>query len=118
VKTPRGDGDRVNPFSLSALRFHIPLVVGVAGCTWAGWFELGRARDGHTIAWLYTFEWPGFAITGIFMWWWLITNRDLRRPDDTSEPDIATDDPGLAAWQSYLADIRGREQSQRVDETG
>lgn len=116
MNTRRGDGDRVNPFSASALRFHVPLVIGVAGCIWAGRFELTRAREGHTIAWLYTFEWPAFAVAGIFMWWWIITNRDSRRADDTAaDPDIAADDPGLAEWQHYLAETCRREQTTDAD---
>ena len=27
-------------------------------CLWAGWFEFGRANQGHWIAWVYVFEWP------------------------------------------------------------
>ncbi len=109
---------RVNPFSLRALRFHVPLVVGVSVCAFAGWFELSRARQGHTIAWVYVFEWPGFAIVGIYMWWRIITNADepgrRRRASSSLEHElVAPDDPGLAAWQQYLRDVQRRE---RVDD--
>lgn len=109
---------RVNPFSLRALRFHVPLVVGVSVCVLAGWFELSRARQGHTIAWVYVFEWPGFAIVGIYMWWRIITNADesrtrSRAPDSPEHQRVAPDDPGLAAWQQYLRDMQRHE---RVDD--
>jgi hypothetical protein len=111
---------RVNPFSLSALRFHVPLVVGVVGCVWAGLFELSRAKHGHTVAWVYAFEWPGFAVAGIYMWWRIITNHDeprSPRPPRAGGPDhdIAPDDPGLTAWQRYLADANSRDRMDGVD---
>lgn len=108
---------RVDAFSLSALRFHVPLLIGIAVCTYAGWFELSRARAGHTIAWVYTLEWPGFAIVGIYMWWRMITNADDSRPSGPASGahGISTDDPGLAAWRQYLADVQGRERATEVD---
>jgi hypothetical protein len=108
----------VNPVSLKALRFHVPLVVGVSVCAFAGWFELSRARQGHTIAWVYVFEWPGFAIVGIYMWWRIITGADgpgsTRRASNSPDHQRVTpDDPGLAAWQQYLRDIQ---RNERVDD--
>jgi hypothetical protein len=95
---------RTDLFSLRALRFHVPLVLGIAVCLYAGWFELRRALDGRTIAWVYAFEWPGFAIAGVVIWWRIITDRDAPRPGgpDAEHADrIPDDDPGLVAWQEY-----------------
>lgn len=112
---------RVNPFSTAALRFHVPLVIGVVGCFFAGRFELYRALGGHTIAWVYAFEWPGFAIAGVFIWWRIITNRDDQRPgapgSDRPGRDLPADDPGLIAWQEYLADTRRRDGAHDIDAT-
>ncbi len=109
---------RVDPFSLSALRFHVPLLIGIALCTFAGLFELSRARAGHTIAWVYTFEWPAFAVVGTYIWWQMITNAEASRPSGpvpgAQQPDLA-DDPGLAAWRQYLTDVERREQVHGVD---
>jgi hypothetical protein len=110
--TPR---ERVDPLSLAALRFHVPLVVGVAGCLFAGWFELTRARGGgHPVAWLYAVEWPGFAVAGIIIWWRIITNRDhaRTRPPGPTTRDQSTvgSDPGLIAWQQYVAEAQRRDQ--------
>jgi hypothetical protein len=112
--------ERINAFSMKALRFHVPLVVGVAVCVFAGWFELSRARHGHTIAWVYAFEWPGFAIVGIYMWWRIVTNSDDAQTRDRSarspEPEVtAADDPGLAAWQQYLSDTQRDERTREGD---
>ena len=110
---------RVDAFSLRALRFHVPLLIGVAVCAYAGWFELSRARAGHTIAWVYTFEWPGFAIVGIYIWWRTITTVPDPPPDWAAtvahDTDVAGDDPELAAWHQYLAEVQRRDRSPEAD---
>ena len=92
----------------TVLRLHLPMVLGVAVCLFAGWFELTRARAGHTVAWVYVFEWPAIAVAGVVIWWRLVTGHDAPRPGpaDADEPDAAPgEDPGLAAWQDYLATL-------------
>ncbi len=84
------------------LRYHVPLVLGVAVCLFCGWFELTRARAGHTIAWVYVFEWPGFAVAGVAMWWRLLHDRQPRRPGPPTPRPEEPDDPGLVAWREYL----------------
>ncbi len=110
---------RIDPFSAAALRYHVPLLVGIVVCVAAGWFELSRAREGHTVAWVYAVEWPGFAVTGIVIWWRILTGRDGTRPSgpaaDSREGDPSPDDPGLVAWRQYLSDIQAREQASEVD---
>ena len=91
-------------------RIHAPFLLGVLGCCGAGWFELTRARTGHTIAWVYVVEWPLFAALFAWMWWRVATDRGTRRPSPPGAPargrdaDIPDDDPGLRAWRDYLAD--------------
>jgi hypothetical protein len=113
---------RIDAFSLRALRFHVPLLVGVAVCIYAGWFELSRARHGHTIAWVYAFEWPGFAVVGIYLWWRTITNADDARESTpgsavTEQTFEAVDDPGLAAWRQYLAESQQADRARNMDAT-
>ena len=103
--------EQVDPFSRSALRYHVPWLLGVGLCAFAGWFELTRAQDGHAIAWVYTVEWPLFGVVGTLMWWRIITNRDLDessgRPSPPMEPaPDAPPDPGLVAWQEYLDTVQ------------
>ncbi len=88
--------------------YHVFFTAAVVVCLWAGWFELGRARDGHQIAWVYTFEWPVFAVLFGFMWWHVVTDRPVQRPAPPSRADqetIPDDDPGLLAWRAYLAEL-------------
>lgn len=87
----------------------MPLVLGVAVCLFAGWFELTRARAGHTVAWVYVFEWPMFAVAGVVIWWRLVTERDSPRPGprgpESGRHRIPDDDPGLRAWQRYRSEL-------------
>lgn len=115
----RSRDHRVDAFSLGALRFHVPLLIGVTVCVYAGWFELSRARAGHTVAWVYAFEWPGFAVVGIYIWWRMISTTDGSRPTGPTPASgkqfVAADDPGLAAWQQYLAQVQRDERGSDAD---
>lgn len=98
----------------NVLRLHVPLVLGVTVCLFAGWFELTRARAGHTIAWVYVFEWPAFAVAGVVIWWRLVTGNDAPRPGPADSEEHETtpgEDPGLTAWHDYLEAL----ESDRAD---
>jgi sterol desaturase/sphingolipid hydroxylase (fatty acid hydroxylase superfamily) len=56
-----------------------------AFCTWAGWFELGRARSGNWRAWVYSFEWPLFAGISIYLWHRIIKGDPIKMP----KPDFS-----------------------------
>jgi hypothetical protein len=53
--------DKQKYFLIGTLVTVIPL------CLLAGWFEFGRAQEGHWRAWVYAFEWPFFGIVAIYM---------------------------------------------------
>lgn len=44
------------------------LVVVIPLFLFLGYFEFGRAQQGNWRAWVYTFEWPFFAILAIYLW--------------------------------------------------
>jgi hypothetical protein len=54
-------------------------------CLWAGWFEFGRAQEGHWRAWVYAFEWPFFGAVAIYMYRRIIRGDIPRIP----KPDFA-----------------------------
>ena len=93
----------------SVVRLHIPFLLGVSGCLFAGWFELTRALAGREVAWLYAVEWPLYAILGTGIWWRLLHDSPPRRvvPDDPPATDRP--DPGLVAWQQYLAELQAKD---------
>jgi len=51
---------------------HAALLIWVPGCLVAGWWQVTRAFDGNGLSYLYSVEWPIFALVGIWMWWSLI----------------------------------------------
>lgn len=96
-------------FSGPSLRLHAALAAGLALSGGATWLEWTRAHAGHAVAWVYTFEWPLFAVLGTVLWWRLLhadarpARRGDRAPDSASGPGAAAADPDLLAWQAYLA---------------
>jgi hypothetical protein len=118
----RGEGLRTRgPCRLSgqSVRKYLPLLIGVPGCLAAGWFELTRALGGREVAWVYVGEWPLYAVVGVYMWWRIWhpplggapgqsegpppQTRDGSRLDRGHPDAEPTEDPGLEAWQRYLA---------------
>lgn len=45
-----------------------------------GWFEFGRAQQGNWRAWVYTFEWPLFAVLAIYLWRKLMSGGKFKIP--------------------------------------
>ena len=96
---------RARWFSGPALRLHAALVTGLALAGAATWLEWTRARTGHPVAWVYTFEWPLFGLLGGYLWWRLL-HADARppaAPGDGPAEDDGPPDADLLAWQAYLA---------------
>jgi hypothetical protein len=98
----------VRVWSWPTLRYLLVFVPAICFCFAAGWFELTRAENGRTIAWVYAVEWPVFGVLFGWMCWHIVTGRDTRRPSPPrphSDSDIPDDDPGLQAWRAYLDEL-------------
>ncbi len=99
-------------------RLHVTLAVGLTICAVGFAVELRRGLGGHLPAWVYVAEWPAFAAIGAVMWWRLLREDDETGPDAEPAPRVvpqpaaAVDDPGLAAWEAYVA----RLESEQVDD--
>jgi len=50
------------------LAWHLFAVVATLGMLWLGRWQLHRAESGNELSWAYTFEWPLFAIFGVYFW--------------------------------------------------
>ena len=103
------------------------MVLWVPMCLLAGWWQVTRALDGNGLSYLYSVEWPIFAIVGVFAWWSLVHTdpdsvgaRAQRRllaraaggSDDASGTtgttparDRQSEDTELAAYNDRLADL-------------
>jgi len=97
------------------MKTHLTLVVGLALCTAAFVFELGRAEGCNELSWAYVFEWPLLALFAIYMWWKLLhPGFTFRRARE--KPAVAPEYAGmLHAWQGELAKL---EMIRRAEETG
>jgi hypothetical protein len=95
-------------FGAAAVKTHLTLLVGLALCGLAFWFELGRALGGNSLSWAYVFEWPLLGIFAVYMWWKLLhPGFTIRRRQVKAA--IAPEYEGmLAAWQ---------EEQRRLEET-
>jgi hypothetical protein len=47
---------------------HALVWAGAAAFLALGWWQAGRAAEGNTLSWAYTFEWPLFAVFLIAIW--------------------------------------------------
>ena len=115
-----------------AFRLHAALAAGLTICVAAFVTEVVRALDGNTLSWAYVFEWPIFAGFALYMWWNLLHGNDGSRrrsrparpapavpsddavtaaagSADPSGPEVAADDPDLAAWRAYLRGMEADE---------
>jgi hypothetical protein len=58
--------------SKRALILHLEVVLIAPGCLVAGWWQATRALGGNDLSWVYSVEWPAFAIIAIVGWWRLV----------------------------------------------
>jgi len=76
------------------LAWHLFAVVATLGMLWLGDWQLHRAESGNELSWAYTFEWPLFAIFGVYFW--AKTLRDELR----SQANAGTPAGTGAPWDS------------------
>ncbi len=104
-----------------ALLATLALVIWVPGCLIAGWWQVTVALSGDHLAYLYSVEWPVFALFGTVFWWHLVHDdpestgaRALTRlraeRDATSGPAPVRrrpeeEDERLAAYNDFLAEL-------------
>jgi hypothetical protein len=59
-------------FSSRAIALHVAVLLFTPGCALAGWWQITRAQDGNGLSYLYSVEWPIFALLGLYFWWMLL----------------------------------------------
>lgn len=58
--------------SRRAVLLHASLVVWFPGCLFAFWWQVHRAFGGNGLSYVYSVEWPVFALIGVWAWWQLV----------------------------------------------
>jgi hypothetical protein len=94
---------------VEAVKAHLTLVVGLALCIVAFWFELGRALGGNGLSWAYVFEWPLFAAFAVYMWWSVLHGGRAVRPRARSKTVPAVDPKYtgmLEAWTTHQRELQ------------
>jgi hypothetical protein len=101
----------------------LALIVWFPGCLVAAWWQVTVALSGDSLGWLYSIEWPVFALFGVYLWWFLIHDdpddvgrRKLLRlrasgnyvePVDPSQVRVPEEeDDELRAYNNYLAALK------------
>ncbi len=106
-----------------ALVATLAIVIWVLGCAIAAWWQVTVALAGNDLAYLYSVEWPCFAVFGVVAWWNFVHDdpdsvggRALRRlsaakpeppPVERTHRDEPADDE-LVAYNAYLASLSQR----------
>jgi hypothetical protein len=70
--TTRAAGVRKRWFSRRALLLHLAVAIVAPGCVAAGWWQATSALAGNELSWVYSVEWPVFALLATAGWWHLI----------------------------------------------
>ena len=116
-----------------AISLHVAVLVVVAGCAIAAWWQINRAQDGNQLSYFYSVMWPAFGLLAVTFWWLLVHTdfetvglRGMRRqaleatdptPGEATSPPSGTivpeapasaateEDPELAAYNARLAKL-------------
>lgn len=87
-------------FSRRAVLLHVALLAWLPGCLLAFWWQVHRASGGNTLSYLYSVEWPAFALVGAWAWWGLL-HTDFtavgRRAQARMEATPAGDEPAASS---------------------
>jgi integral membrane protein len=89
---------RTRWLSRRALLLHLEVIVIAPGCLIAGWWQATRALAGNGLSWVYSVEWPLFALLAVAGWWHLVhedpeayRKRRLRIEATPTEPPTSTE---------------------------
>ncbi len=106
-------------FSSRAFLLHVALLLWLALCASAAWWQVGRAIQGNTLSFMYAIEWPVFGVLGVLGWYAMlnmekVTEHDQRERRAYEEKMRAEarerrveqgEDPTLAAYNDHLAQL-------------
>ena len=111
-------------FSRRAIGIHVALVGWIIMCALAAWWQVGRAIQGNSLSFLYSIEWPLFAILGLLGWYALLNlekvtegqqrareeYEQMMREQAREARQVAAEaeDPALKAYNDHLEDLARR----------
>ena len=74
-------------FSRRAIGIHVALVGWIVMCALAAWWQVGRAIQGNSLSFLYSIEWPLFAILGLLGWYALLNLEKVTEGQQRARED-------------------------------
>jgi Na+/pantothenate symporter len=77
---------------------HLVVLIVVAACVAATWWQASRALGGNGLSWFYTFEWPVFAGIALAAWWHLIHEDPAARAARLREREQVDPAERRAEW--------------------
>ncbi|MHB2027918.1 MAG: hypothetical protein ACYCPT_03775 [Acidimicrobiales bacterium] len=108
-------------FSPRAIGLHLALIAWVALCGSAAYWQVGRAIQGNTLSYMYSFEWPVFGVLGVFGWYALLNMEKVTEEQEIArgeyeasmraqarvarEATMMDEDPALSAYNDHLAQL-------------
>lgn len=111
-------------FSRRAIGIHVALVGWIVMCALAAWWQVGRAIQGNSLSFLYSIEWPLFAILGLLGWYALLNlekvtegqqrareeYEQMMREQAREARQVAAEaeDPALKAYNDHLEELARR----------
>lgn len=87
-------------FTRRCIGLHALLLVLVPAFLLAGWWQYHVALSGNDLGWVYTVEWPTFAVYAVYVWWRLI--HDQTTPFDklwAAKQRSVADESGTPVYQ-------------------
>ncbi|HEY1222247.1 MAG TPA: hypothetical protein VGE75_01980 [Acidimicrobiales bacterium] len=110
-------------FSRRAIVLHFCLVLWVAMCAVAAWWQVSRAVQGNSLSYMYSIEWPCFGVLGVLGWYAMLNMEKVTEDQEAARREYEqqkraearaaraqseqTEDPALAAYNDHLADLAG-----------
>jgi hypothetical protein len=105
------------------MRLHLTILVLLPTFLVLTRWQLGRALGGNGLSWMYTVEWPLFAVYALYVWWRLVREEHgvverklprtargrIRAAEREQEEDLER-----AAYNSYLDSLRVEEESRQA----
>ncbi len=110
--------------SRRALVLHLALLIWFPGCLVAFWWQVHRALGGNALSYLYSVEWPAFALAGVWAWWQLVHTESSelgraaqqRIAQAASAPHLGADAGGARAAGTERGVARPHPVRRREDE--
>ena len=111
----RGHRFRQRWLSRRALLLHLEVLIVAPGCAVAGWWQATRALAGNGLSWVYSVEWPIFALLAVAGWWHLVHEDPEQYRLRKRRSSVRVANAGLAETSAESVDELGSDPKVTVE---